>query len=137
MRIPLVAVGIVDGQHYRMPTRGPAVWYRYQIAWQCPECGNGCSECTNDSPGELRETIAADPTCVNCRIDRLQRIGERINTIRAVGHRDRALRSATRVWNIIDNYERPEKFWQVLANVCPWAFENPADLNSIRFTYTH
>lgn len=49
----------------------------------------------------------------------------------------RAAVLVTRLWNWIDCQDifEPEGLWAHLAQLCGWAFENPADVNSIRFTY--
>ena len=67
-----------------------------------------------------------------------------------------ALVFVTRIWNTIDSgtsffcgkdeygdpivepkgFEDPDKYFDLLKNICPWAFTDPTAPNSIRFVYT-
>ena len=47
--------------------------------------------------------------------------------------------NATRLWNAIDGLDpfsnQCELLWGVMLDVIPWAFRNPNEINSMRFTY--
>ena len=45
------------------------------------------------------------------------------------------LKNATRLWNFADNQSDPEFFWFLLSDICPWAFSDPKNFNSLHFTY--
>lgn len=48
------------------------------------------------------------------------------------------LQKVTKVWNWIDQGDHgltPEPWWDVLRTECPWAFDDPGDTNSCKFTY--
>lgn len=48
---------------------------------------------------------------------------------------ERRLINATRLWNAIDNLKRPEDCWAFQAFLLPDCFDDPTDVNTIRFTY--
>jgi len=48
---------------------------------------------------------------------------------------NRWLVNATRLWNAIDSLEEPEHCWELMRQQLPEAFNNPADSNSIMFSY--
>jgi hypothetical protein len=41
----------------------------------------------------------------------------------------------TELWNAIDKLPEPEPFWRLLCAICPDAFDDPRDPNTIRFKY--
>jgi len=43
--------------------------------------------------------------------------------------------NATRIWNVIDNLDNPEQYWQIMTFCLPWAFDDDRDVNSIIFRY--
>ena len=51
------------------------------------------------------------------------------------------LQKVTKIWNWIDGGDvqeaglSPELWWDVLRTECPWAFSDPDDTNSCKFTY--
>jgi hypothetical protein len=48
------------------------------------------------------------------------------------------LQKVTKIWNWIDGGDHdlaPERWWDVLRTECPWAFDDPGDTNSCKFTY--
>ncbi len=51
------------------------------------------------------------------------------------------LQKVTKLWNWIDGGDvqkaglSPELWWNVLRTECPWAFSDPDDTNSCKFTY--
>ena len=51
------------------------------------------------------------------------------------------LQKVTKLWNWIDGGDvqeaglTPELWWNVLRTECPWAFSDPDDTNSCKFTY--
>lgn len=44
-------------------------------------------------------------------------------------------RHVTMLWNLADSTESPEPLWAILAATCPEAFDDPRDVNTIRFAY--
>lgn len=48
-----------------------------------------------------------------------------------VGCHRAAFDNARALWDSIDQLQEPEPYWQIMANVIPWAFSNPLDTNSI------
>ena len=47
----------------------------------------------------------------------------------------RNLVDATRIWNWIDCQSEPEVLWAIMAKEIPWVFDNPSNVNSMKFTY--
>jgi len=45
------------------------------------------------------------------------------------------LKDATRLWNFADHQTDAEFYWSILSELCPWAFSNPENYNSLHFTY--
>lgn len=48
---------------------------------------------------------------------------------------ERAMRNATRLWNLADHEDESEDLWDILMTYCSWAFDEDGNANSIRFTY--
>jgi hypothetical protein len=55
--------------------------------------------------------------------------------IATMARRSIHLVDVTRIWNAIDAQPEPERLWSILADECPWAFDDPADANTMRFVY--
>ena len=49
--------------------------------------------------------------------------------------RIKTLKLATMLWNWIDDQKEPEKLWDIMKKVIPWAFFDKGDSNSMKFTY--
>lgn len=47
----------------------------------------------------------------------------------------RSLKNATRLWNWIDHQDEPEPLWCIMTGLVSWAFDDPNDPNTVRFTY--
>lgn len=68
------------------------------------------------------------------RTEQVLRIIRKIQKQQSVHNTD-CLVNATRLWNAIDGIMEPEYYWQLMTLHLPWAFRNPNEINSMRFTY--
>ena len=62
---------------------------------------------------------------------RMLRVIRRINLKQ---DRLQQLRWATKLWNLVDTFDRPEPFWRLMVRSLPFAFYEPSP-NCLRFTY--
>ena len=63
-------------------------------------------------------------------------VGAVAKNVLCASTRERRLRNATRLWNYADRVENScEEYFDILALMAPDCFADPADANSIRFTY--
>jgi hypothetical protein len=59
----------------------------------------------------------------------------KIVRVRKLCNRIRRLKDATRLWNWIDHQDEPSELWDTMTRYMPWAFRDPDNADSIKFTY--
>lgn len=67
--------------------------------------------------------------------NKIGKIWDHRHRLPMVAARCRSLRDVTRLWNWIDDQYDCEYLWSLLAIYCPWAFVDPNDVNTMKFTY--
>lgn len=55
-----------------------------------------------------------------------------LNRFTKMALRAKTQSQAVRLWELADHSSQCDEMWAILTAICPWAFDNPDDVNSIR-----